>query len=215
MLSEQFLLMAIDDENGKVVDSPSGSLNYGLAGAILADLLLKGKIILDPEKHVLPGESQFAGDALMEETLTQMRAISKPQKLHYWIDWLVSKKMSQHFLARLVDKGVLREEEKRHWWVIPYAVYPQQDASAKFWVKLALRSAVLNGDAVEAEQLALLHLLKAARMLEVVFTKEELHLADEQIDALVKNEPIGKEVANAIEDIEASSAGAAVMLLAG
>ena len=41
-LAEQLLLLALDDETGKLLSLPDRSLDYALAGAILADLTRSG-----------------------------------------------------------------------------------------------------------------------------------------------------------------------------
>jgi golgi phosphoprotein 3 len=53
MLCEELLLLTIDDHKGAVNSSAQDALNDGLAGAILADLALHGKIQLDEHRLVI------------------------------------------------------------------------------------------------------------------------------------------------------------------
>jgi golgi phosphoprotein 3 len=75
-----------------------------------------------------------------------------------------------------------------HKGVIPYSVYPQQNASAKYWIKHQLRAVVMANEKAETRTLILLSLLKACRLLNLVFTKDERKAAANQIDELVKGE---------------------------
>ena len=45
-LAEQLLLLALDDETGKLLPLPDRSLDYALAGAIIADLARVGRLMV-------------------------------------------------------------------------------------------------------------------------------------------------------------------------
>jgi hypothetical protein len=77
-----------------------------------------------------------------------------------------------------------------------------QDASAKYWVKQHLREITLGGVAPESRELALLSLIDACRLLNLVFTKDERKAASRKVEELVKGEPFGEAVAKTLEEIE-------------
>jgi golgi phosphoprotein 3 len=45
-IAEELLLLALDDEKGTTQWSGTGALPFGLAGALLAELVLRGKMTL-------------------------------------------------------------------------------------------------------------------------------------------------------------------------
>jgi hypothetical protein len=212
-LPEEFFLLSIDDDKGKIIASVSDGLPLGLAGALLADLALHGKISV-VEKRLAVIDTAPTGEALLDDALTRLAAEKKPRKVQYWVEKLSGKKLVQQVVQRLVEKSVLRIEEKRYLWVIPYHVYPQVDASAKYWIKNHLRDAVLAGGEVTPGIVALLSLLNACRLLDLVFTRDEKKAASSKVKALAAGEIYGEAVAEAIEAIEAAAAAVVVVTVA-
>jgi golgi phosphoprotein 3 len=212
-LPEEFFLLSIDDAKGKTIAAVSDGLQIRLAGALLADLALHGKISL-ADKRLAVIDPAPTSDALLDEALARLAAEKKPRKAGYWVEKLADKKLPKKVARRLVEKNVLRIEEKRYLWVIPYEVFPQVDASAKYWVKQHLRSAVLAGGEVTPGIIAFLSLLKACRLLNLVFTRDELKAAAQKVDVLVKGEPFGAVVAETIAEIEAALAATVVIVAA-
>jgi len=210
-LFEELLLIAIDDDKGTVASSVSGHLPYGLAGALLAELALQEKIYIDKGRLVLADTSQ-SGNDIEAEALQIIAASKKPRKVQHWINSLGSTKYARRVAERLAEKGLVTIEERRILWIIPYDAYPQQDASAKYWVKQRLRSVALGGVAPSARDVTLLSLVKSCDMLGLVFTRDERKTARKEIDELVKREPFGDALRTTLEEID--SAAAAVIVAA-
>jgi hypothetical protein len=213
-LAEELFLLAINDDKGTLVGSASITLPYGLAGAILAELVLLGKLAINEKRRLVILDPTPTGVELLDEALAKMEA-SKPRKADAWIGALSAKRYQKHIVAGLVEKGVLTQEEKRFFWVIPYAVYPQQDASAKYWVKQHLRGVVLAADKPEPRVVFLLSLLKACNLLNLVFTKDERKASRRTIDQLVKSDQLGEAISQAIvETIQAIESSISVAVIA-
>jgi len=210
-LCEELLLVTIDDVKGAITSSVLDVLPYGLAGAVLAELALHGKIQLDDRKLVIIDDS-LLNQPLLDEIVLFLAQSKSPHKTAYWINKLAEWKLHKQALRSLVERGVLRQEEKRYLWVIPYDVYPQQDASAKYWLKTGLRAVVMAGEKAEPRTLILLSLLKACRMLNLVFTKDERKAAEFQIESLVKDEAFGEAVARTLDDIETAASYALLLM---
>jgi Golgi phosphoprotein 3 len=206
-LCEELLLIFIDDATGVI--APLDAVQCGLAGAILSDLALGGKIRTE-DKHLILADTALVGDETLDEALALIADEKKARKVKYWIGALGEKKLAKRIANRLVVKNVLRCVEKRYLWVIPYEAYPQQDASAKYWVKQHLRAVVLGGEKADAHTVALLSLLQAARLLNIVFTKGERKAAETKVEELVKGDAFAEAVAQTLDDID-SAALAAVM----
>ena len=100
---------------------------------------------------------------------------------------------------------MLSGDERRYHWVIPNNVYPQSEASAKYWIKQNLRAAVLTTARPERRALVLLSLLKGCRLLGLVFTRDERKAAGKRVDELVKGEDFGDAVAQTLAFIEAAA----------
>jgi Golgi phosphoprotein 3 len=211
-LPEELFLLSISDDKGTVHSSAKDILGYGLAGALLADLALEGKLVLDEKKRLVVLDATPTGDSILDEALERIQDSPKKKNAQYWVDALSGKikKFQKRMAEKLVEKGIVAVEERRLLWIIPYEAYPQQDASAKYWIKQSLRTLVLAGEKPEAHTLALLSLVKACRLLDFIFTRDERKAARKYIDQLLKSEVFGPAVTQVIEDIE-SAASAAVI----
>jgi Golgi phosphoprotein 3 len=204
---EKLFILSIDDDQGALVKSVKTMLRYGLAGALLAELALANKINLE-EGRLASTDVTSTGDAMVDEALEMIAAEQKPRKTSRWIDAIGKKLTFKQTAERLSKDGVFQIEKKRYLWVIPYEASPQVDASAKYWVKQHLRGIVLAGEKAEAADVALLSLLRACRLLHLVFTHDERKMAEKKVGDLVQNEVFGEAVVTLLAEIDAATSAA-------
>ncbi len=212
-IPEKLLMITIDDAIGVIMASERSTLPYGLVGAMLAELALAEAIRLEEGRLVLTGNVP-SGEPMLTEILEKIAADENPHKLKRWIEKLGNKRLIRQVAARLEERGVIRVEQIHYLWVIPFDMYPQVDASAKHWVKQHLRDIVLSGKRAEPTDIALLSLLKATRLLRLLFTRDERIFAYKKVSGLVKGEAFGKAVEEILEEIDAATAVAFVTMSA-
>jgi hypothetical protein len=212
-IPERLFILSIDDQRGSVVASAQTSLPYGLAGGMLAELALANKIRFEGSRLV-PVDTTPGGDALFDDLLASISAEKKPRKLTRWVASIGNKKPARQVAERLASQNVIQIEKKHFLWVIPYELYSQVDASAKYWVKQHLRSILLAGEKAETQDVVLLGLLKGCRLLNLVFTKDERKLAGKKMDALVESEVFGESVAEVLNEIDAATMAAVTAAMA-
>lgn len=201
ILAEELFLLALDDESGWIAAPVVDTLRFGLSAALLADLALQNKIIVE-DRRVLLLDPTAVGDELLDWALQKIRDAEKPFKLKHWINALGFRKLPRQIAERLVERRVLREEEQRYYSVIPEDGETTPRAPARYWIKERLRRAALTTAGVEQRTVVLLSLLQGCRLLNLVFTKDERRAASERIGALVQGEDFGAALAQTIEDIE-------------
>lgn len=77
-LAEDLLLISLDDDGRP--RNPSSALGYAVAGGIIAELLLSGRIVLGPDKKAqVAGIGQGTGDKVLDGALERIRAEEKPR----------------------------------------------------------------------------------------------------------------------------------------
>ena len=145
-----------------------------------------------------------------DDAIEQIRGSERTHKAKGWINRLSRDKLIQRVADRLIEQGVLTQEKKRFLWVIPYATYPQHDASghpstAKYEVKQRLRAAILGGETPDARTVALVSMVHATRMLNLIFTPDERKAANRQIEGLVQEDVFGQVVAEVLQEIDAAT----------
>lgn len=203
-LAEELFLLALDDAEGWITAPAQSILRYGLAAALLADLALRGKVVVEDQRVQLVDVVPI-GDELLDWALQRLSAAGKPLKVKHWINALGFRKLPRQIAQQLVAGGVLQEVERGYAWVIPYAEYPQSTAPAKYWIKLDLRSAVLTTVKTTPHGIVLLSLVRSCRLLGLIFTKDERRTASRRVRELVLHEGFGDAVVQTLRDIEAAT----------
>jgi hypothetical protein len=206
-LPQILFLLAIDDDRGMVIAAPS--LRYGLKAAVLADLTLLEKIGLDEHKKLRVLDGDLIGDEILDKELGKICASRYPRKISSWMYGLGQKKLRKQIADSLISNGILIPDGKAFQWVIPYAADPQREASAKYWIKTQLRDMLLAGAKPEPWMVTSLSVLRACRLLNLIFTKDERKAASKKVETLVRSGIFKEPIAQELEDITSATAEAA------
>jgi len=215
-LSEELFLLSLEDKKkGRLALSSSQIVPYALGGALLAELALLGRIRLEDSRRVELADASGApalADERLNELLKEISAAGDPKKITHWVKLLGSGswKLQKSLLTGLKAKEVLKEEEKRYLWVIPYSEYSEHDASAKYWLKVRLRCIALAGVAPNPQEAALLSLLHACGLLHNLFTIDEYKAANQRVEEIVEGDAIHQAVIEILEMVNAIAAAAAL-----
>jgi hypothetical protein len=202
-LFEDFYLLCIHEDKGTVVKSAEGALRYGLAGAILAELALSNRLRVDAKHRLEAADPTPTGDAVLDEALHKIHKADEAQKVGAWVKTLSkgSADLRETLAARLVQAGVVTEEETRFLWVTPYPPGQPGAPSARYWLKNDLRATALACMDTDVRRLALLMLVQACDLLSLAFTKDERKVADGNIYELLMAEGLRSPVVQTLQEI--------------
>ncbi len=126
-VAEEFLLLTWHDEKGK--DTHTGSFRMLLAGAHVIDLALAELVTVEDGKLVTTAGAA-PQDALHAQLVDRIRADTKPRKVSRWMNrWGSDKQVRQAAPDRLVERGILRAEERRLLGLFPMTRYPVGDTA--------------------------------------------------------------------------------------
>jgi golgi phosphoprotein 3 len=202
-LAEDLLLLALDDDKGSVSWQRSDALSHGLGGALLMDLALHDRIDT-PDKKVVLTNSSPIGDEVLDAALETIRSSDRPRDAKHWVNKLGGRKGLRKQLARrLVQRGILREQEHTFLWVFHHQSFPTSDPDPESELRGRLRDVVLTGAEPDVRTLLLLSLVKACSLTDSLFAKEERKQAKRRIEELVDDEQLGRAVGGAIADAAA------------
>lgn len=206
-LSEKLMLLALHDEKGSVLFSASTALPYGLAGALIIDLVFQERIALTEGKVKVRNPSP-TGDGLLDETLQLIRASDKPRDIKYWVQRIYSKVKNLHKRVsnELIEKGILERREQKILWVFPSRRYPTINAAPENEIRKNIHEVVLRYKAPEKEDIALLSLVKSCDLIKEVFDKPDRKIAKKRIEAIITGEIIGKAVTEVVTAVVAITA---------
>ncbi|MEU5903559.1 GPP34 family phosphoprotein [Micromonospora sp. NPDC047467] len=159
LLTDELVLLAYDDDGANRLGRPH--LDYGLAGAVLLELALAGRVEVT-DKHLVVTDPAPTGVPLLDEALTMLEA-ERPRKPKNWIGKL-AKGLPERVLDGLVDAGVLRRESDRVLLIFPRTRYPSPSGAqpaVETEARERMAAALTGSGPVDARTAALLTLTRA------------------------------------------------------
>ncbi len=213
-LYEEILLLALKDEEGTV--APGAMYQYAVAGAILAELLLDGRIGLVQEKRrrlVEVADSAPMDNDLLFECLERIRTAKRRASLQTWVARFAGMGGLLHRVAlQLCRQGILRMDEKKVLLLFTRKIYPEIDQRPERHLIGRLEEAIFTDTAeVDARTVVLLSLANSAHILPVIFDKKLLKARKARIAQVVNGEVTGKATKEAIEAMQAAVFVACIM----
>ncbi len=199
-LIEEFLLLALEDQGGEFSRIPETSLSCGLAGAALMDLAIRGKIDSDLE-NLWVVDASPADSEVLNQVLAEIAA--EPQRLHPrdWIARLMPQamKLRGEALAKLVERGILREEDHVFLWVLQARRYPVEKGEERLEGKRRILALLFNQEIPDPYDVALVALADACGVFERILSPATLAEAGPRIRQLRRMDLIGAEIAHTAE----------------
>ena len=212
-LHEELMLLALHDEKGTI--APGTNYQYALAGAILSELMMRGRIGIDEsgkKKLAKVIVKKRTGAPVLDECLDKI-ADDKPRGLDHWVGKFAGIKNLKHRVAeRLCDRGILREEEGTILIVFSRRIYPETDPRPENEIVDRLRDAIFTDKRdVDPRTVVLVSLANNAEILKAVFDKKDLRRRKDRIEQVVNGEIMGRAAKEAIEAMQTAVMVAAIM----
>ncbi len=202
--TEEILLLLLDDDDGTFAPIRKDTLSCALAGAALMDLAFANRIDTEPGRLIVIDPAP-TGDAGLDRILEKINAHTPAADTHYWVKTLSledADAIRDESLASLVDKGILERKERKFLWPFRDRRYPAVDGRPEREVKRRIENQLLSGDIPEARDVALICLANACDILPSIFQEDEMARIRPRLVQLRKMDLIGREVADAIAEIE-------------
>lgn len=197
--AEEFLLLALSDPNGDFVREPPERFDNALAGAILMDLALLNRIDTDLDRLILV-EGSPTGDPLLDKVLAAIREHPEFKNTAYWIEEIRYRIDEFHdvLINRLIDRGMLKREERKLLGLIPQTLYAVLPGSEEREIRERLRRTVLSDDIPDPRDILLISLLVSCNLINRLLSRAETKAAQERIDLIAQMDLIGRAVCRAI-----------------
>ncbi len=165
LIAEDLLLLLTDDATGKpVVDSQR--LTHALAGAVLVELALTGRVAVADDGRWGSGTrvsligSEPLGEPILDEALSRIPDKGHPVAAQALLT-VLGKGLADALRHRLAQRGILHAEEGRILGIFPTRVWPAADARHENQVRSALWDVVVVGRQATEREVTLVSLLHA------------------------------------------------------
>jgi hypothetical protein len=200
-LAEALLLVALDDESGKI--RCGDNIGFGLSGAVLMDLLTAGCVTIEDGK-VAAAECSEPGDEVLREALELVRESGKRRSTKDWVRRLPGK---LHLRDRVAEQAGLELERKL--FRKRYTRTGGDDPTERV-------RALLLGEAEPSEREALLlTLVGAVGLAKPLVPRDRRKEAERRAKEAADHDAVGGAVKGAIREVQAATAAAAAAAAAG
>ena len=204
-LHEELMLLALRDEEGTIA---AGSMyHYAIGGAVLAELLLRGRIEVEEPKKKLVNliSADPLGDPLIDECLDRISSAKRRESAQTWVSRFAGIKNLKHRVAeQLCQRGILRPEESKVLLVFSRRTYPEANPQPERELIERLRRAIFTDtEDLDPRTVVLVSLANGTGMLESVFDRKELKSRKGRIEEMISGEMAGEAARAAVETMQA------------
>jgi len=212
-LHEKIMLLALHDDKGTI---SSENYPYAIGGAVLADLLLAGRLRVDEEgrkKFVGLRIAKPLGDPIVDECLAKVAEAKRRATVQTWVTRFAGLRNLKHRVAQgLCKRGILQADEDKVLWIFTRKIYPEINPVPENELIDRLREAIFTETKeLDPHTVVLVSLANGANLLRLVFDRRELKARKTRIEQLANGELTGKATKEAIEAMQAAVMVAVIM----
>ncbi|WP_328476032.1 GPP34 family phosphoprotein [Actinoplanes sp. NBC_00393] len=163
LIVEDLMLLLLDDETG--IPAGAGTLHYTLGGAVLAELALLGRIETDGGYPALNNPMvHAAGDGPLPDQLLQEAydKVAEKPRLAQTLLIEIGTRLREPVIDRLLERGLIRREEKRVLGLFRSTRMPTDDARHEEELRSRIRAVLVDGAEPDARTAVLTALLSAS-----------------------------------------------------
>lgn len=204
-ITEEILLLSLDDEKGKLIYCDSNVLRFVLAGGVLFDLLIQKEIEIE-KNEVVSWPKDLNGNPVLDLAIERLAKKNHIKKLSYWIRQLARDygKVKPILLEKLVTLGAVKKEAHTILRAFTYNRYPMDNARIEDRIRLRIRNSLFGDDAIDPRGFIILTLIGAAKLEAEVFGKDLAKEARHRIASLTGDDEIGLAITQTILDLESA-----------
>ena len=211
-LYEEIMLLALRNQQGTAMTS---YLEYAIASAVLAELLLNHRITVEDtrKKLVTLHNTNPTGDSIIDECMTIMKTNKRRESLKTWVSRLAGIKKLQHNVARqLCNRGILCADENRVLHIFTRKIYPEINPIPKEKIVERLSAAIFtNNKQCDPRTVVLISLANSADLLSKIFGRKEVGNCKKRIERIVNGEMTGRATKELIAACETAVMIAVIM----
>lgn len=202
-LTEELILLMLDEQSGYLEMVPGWDFSCVMAGAVIADLTLEFRIDTDLDSLRLI-DATPTGDSMLDPTLKEISESKDTHGTQYWIEKNTtrSEDIVTTTLDRLVEKGIL-EYEAGGFWSLSRSVsrtktYPTTDGTSKEEAKSRILDIILNDIIPEPRDVILICLMHTCQGFKLILPEEDYEEKIERIEMLASMDLVGQSISKAV-----------------
>jgi hypothetical protein len=206
LLADDLVVLAHEPTTGRPLQSQT-RLSCAVAGSVLAELLLTGRITLDGHT-VRPTGTGSAGEPELDALAEIVATSAKTRRAAAWVRTLRPNKHAGRLVTRAVRLGLAQHEEHRTLLLFTRHHYIPAHPGEREVLVRTLHDVLVRSRTGDARTMALLRLVTAMGLDRPLFPDLPRRDRRELVRELLDGDEIGQAVRRVIQEIESSAAGA-------
>ncbi|MEH0970009.1 GPP34 family phosphoprotein [Micromonospora sp. CPCC 205546] len=202
-LAHELALLGYDDAGVNQLGQPT--LGYGLAGALLLELALAGRVEIVDDRLVVTDPTPV-GQRQLDDALSRIAADEKRRKPGDWISRL-AKDLPEQVLDGLVTAGVLRRDSDKVLWFFPRTRYPSStgaEPAVETQARQRMVAAIAADGPVDARTAALIGLARAVGLDRKLFAELPKQHVKRRLTEIAADDWASAATRKAIEETQAA-----------
>ena len=201
-LTDELILMLLNEENGYFHQVPGWHLHCAVAGAVLAELSLRSRIDTDPEALYLMDTTE-TGDPALDPILGELAEAPTQRTARYWIERLAphAEAVIDLTLDRLVERKILQHHDG-DFWTLPRTGWQadahgqSEEGTATQFIRDRIADVIFNDEIPDPRDIIVLCIVNACDVLRFIFQIDEE--TEERIELVCRMDLIGRSIAEAV-----------------
>lgn len=203
-LSEQLLLVELDDETGR--GATGAAPDAGLAAAVLLDLAAAGLVAVGEDGKLEARAAPAPEHPVLAEADAIVRDEDARRDAKGWIDHLPRdlRPLRERVARPLVERGVLNERHRRILGIVPATDFPAADPAPEQELRERLREVLVEARDPTDDEALLLGLLEPLGLVDGLVAREERHMARIRAKAVAEHGLAGRAVLDVVREMQAA-----------
>ncbi len=201
-LTQEFILMLLNEETGYFHQVPGWDLNCAVVGAVLAELSLLSRIDTDMESLILVDQTE-TGDPALDPILQEIASEPVQRNTQYWIERLASRAelVIDSTLDRLVNLKILDQHDggfytlARTGWQTELSSNSIEDTAGEF-IKLRIMRYIFTDAIPNPRDIIIICLVNTCDVFRFIFQLDDEE--EKRIKFICKMDVIGRSIAEAV-----------------
>ena len=192
-LPEELILMLLNEESGYFHQVPGWDLNCTVAGAVLAELSLMGRIDTDVESLFIVDRTE-TGDPALDPILKEIAGEPAQHNTQYWIERLAphAESVVDLTLDRLVDLNILEHHDGEFWTLSRTTLQAElsntsTEGTAAQFVRTRISKVIFNNEIPDPRDVIIIALIDTCDVFRFMFQLDDE--IEQRIQAILQDGP--------------------------
>lgn len=218
-LHHELLLLALCDRTGKVLHGER--LGFGLGGALLTELLLAERVVIEQEQGLLKRrwlvvrDATPFGEPVLDAALAKFAHARRRAQVSVAVSRLANlPRLRHHVAAELCARGVLRETEEQVLLLFRRRRYPTVDPKPERALVQRVRGVLDGGRTPDTRTAALIGLANLTGTLRVLYDGKALRALKPRLKSIEESQAGSRAAREAVAAAQAALMAATVAIVA-